>query len=110
MLLPYAGRLVITATGAARLAATDGALGLLAATLGRLDDATRHFEAALRLQAASRAHAWTVITARDYARLLVERQAPGDTERAREIVDVALVIARPAGMATFAEQLEALRP
>jgi class 3 adenylate cyclase/tetratricopeptide (TPR) repeat protein len=110
VLLPYAGRLVVTATGAARLAATDGALGVLAATLGRLEDAARHFEAALRLHAECRLHAWTVVTARDYARLLVERQAPGDAERAREIVDEALAIARAAEMARFAEQLEALRP
>ena len=78
--------------------------------MGRLDDAAHHFGEALRRDAASRTRGWMVMTARDYAGMLVRLRAPGDIERAREVVDEALVTARAAGMARLAGQLEEQRP
>jgi len=86
------------------------ALGALATTMGRLDDAAHHFEGALRRDAASRTRSWMVMTARDYARMLARRRAPGDVERARQVVDEALITARAAGMTRLAGQLDEQRP
>jgi hypothetical protein len=78
--------------------------------MGHRDEAARHFEEALRYDAASRTRAWMVLTARDYARMLVRRQGPGDVERAREVVDEAVVTARTAGMEARVRELNELRP
>lgn len=110
LLLPYEGRFAITTTGGARFSSNDGPLGSLAATMGHRDDAARHFEEALRRDAASRTRAWMVLTARDYARMLVRRQGPGDVERSREVVDEAVVTARTAGMEARVRELDELRP
>ena len=110
LLLPYQGRFAITTTGGARFSSNDGPLGVLAATMGRLDAAARHFEEALRLDASCRTYAYRVLTARDYARLLVRRQGPGDVERARDVVDEAVVTARTAGMEARVHELGELRP
>jgi hypothetical protein len=78
--------------------------------MGHRDEAARHFEEALWHDAASRTRAWMVLTARDYARMLVRRQGPGDVERAREVVDEAVVTARTAGMEARVRELNELRP
>jgi tetratricopeptide (TPR) repeat protein len=110
LLLPYQGRFAITTTGGARFCSNDALLGLLAATMGRLDDAARHFEESLRRDAACGNRAYMVLTARDYGRMLVRRRAPGDIERARQVVAEALMTARAAGMTKLVDQLEAQRP
>ena len=57
-------------------------LGLLAGLLGRHDDAAQHFEEALAMNERMGARPWLAYTQSDYARLLRERDAPGDRERA----------------------------
>jgi class 3 adenylate cyclase/tetratricopeptide (TPR) repeat protein len=110
LLRPYQGRFAITTTGGARFCSNDALLGLLAATMGDLDGAAGHFEASLRLDVAARNFAYKVLTGRDYARMLLRRRAPGDLERARDVIDEALVTARAAGMVALVSQLEAQRP
>jgi len=61
-------------------------LALLATTLAQADDAERHFEDALAMNAASGALPWLARTQSDYGRLLRER---GDGERADELVAAA---------------------
>ena len=73
-------------------------LGLLATLLGRYDDAERHFEKALEMNARIRARVWVAHTQHDYARMLVARDRPGDRERATALAAEALAAAREIGM------------
>jgi hypothetical protein len=69
LLAPYADRIAISypevSTGA-----VARELGVLAATLGRRDDARRHFAAAVALHRRIGARTWLARTERDAARLL----------------------------------------
>jgi tetratricopeptide (TPR) repeat protein len=73
-------------------------LGLLAATTGRPEDAERHFEAALAMNTRTGARPWLALTQRDYARMLLGRDAPGDRERARALREAAVATCRELGM------------
>jgi tetratricopeptide (TPR) repeat protein len=71
-------------------------LGLLAATLGRDDDAMRHFEDAIAMNERMGALPWLAYTQYDYGRLLLAR---GRRERAEKLLDAALATFRELGMA-----------
>ena len=75
-LLPYRG--VMTN---AHPPVTDRVLGLLAQTLGRIDDAASHFEDALAF-CGGRFHGEQGHVSYEYAVLLFARRSPGDRERA----------------------------
>ena len=79
-LLPYRG--VMTN---ARPPVTDRVLGLLAHTLGRIDDAAAHFEDALDF-CRDRFHGEQGHVSYEYAVLLFARRGPGDRERAIELM------------------------
>ena len=64
---------------------TDRVLGLLAQTLGRIDDAARHFEDALDF-CRERFHGEQGHVSYEYAVLLFARRGPGDRERAIELM------------------------
>ncbi|MCY4529271.1 MAG: ankyrin repeat domain-containing protein [Chloroflexi bacterium] len=64
---------------------TDRVLGLLAKTLGRIDDAASHFEHALAL-CRDRFHGEQGHVSYEYAVLLFSRRGPGDRERAIELM------------------------
>lgn len=92
-LTPFAGRHAVGfAEGS--LGAVDRYLGLLAATLGRLDDADRHLTAAIRLNELMGARPWTAHSQADLARVLLRRLGAGDTDRARDLMAVAAATAR----------------
>jgi DNA-binding SARP family transcriptional activator len=74
-------------------------LGLLATTLGRYDEATRHFEHALEVNASLGATLWVARTRTDYARLLRRR---GEHQRADEQAAAALVVAEELGLTALA--------
>jgi tetratricopeptide (TPR) repeat protein len=76
----------------------DRYLGLLAATLGRLDDAERHLDDAIRLNRQIRAWPWAAHSLADLAVLLRRRNKSGDVERAGELDRDALATARELGM------------
>ena len=81
----------------------DHVLGLLAETLGNLDDAQSHFEDALMFcrKAGYRPElAWSLC---DYADMLLERKGDGDSEKAVELLDESLAISRELGMAADGE-------
>ena len=61
-------------------------LGALATLLGRFEDAERHFEQALRMNETMGARPWVAHTQEDHARMLLERNAPGDQERAEQLL------------------------
>ncbi|MFB3097343.1 MAG: AAA family ATPase, partial [Dehalococcoidia bacterium] len=87
------------------LRAADRLLGLLAQTMGNLDQAAAHFEDALALcqKAAYRPElAWTCC---DYADTLLERSGPGDREKAMSLLDESLAISSELGMRPLMERV-----
>ena len=101
LLLPHAGRAAVSppddCTGS-----IDRPLGMLAAAAGRLDDAERHLLDAIRLNDRLRAAPWVAASRLELARVLAERGAPGDGERAAELARRALATADELGMEPLA--------
>jgi DNA-binding SARP family transcriptional activator len=104
-LLPYADFNVL-AHPEASLGSASRHLGLLAATMCRWDDAVGHFERALETNARMGATLWIAHTQHDHARMLLARDAPGDRERARELLSSALEEYRELGMEPWAQRAE----
>ena len=87
----------------------DRTLGLLARTIGRIDDAAGHFEdemAFCRRVGYRPRLAWACS---DYAEMLLERDDPGDREKATELQDEAIAIAQELGMQPLLERVLAQR-
>jgi tetratricopeptide (TPR) repeat protein len=76
------------------------ALGKLAATAGRFEQATRYFEAAIQLNEQSGARPWTAHARHDYARMLAAR---GDRRQAHQQLAQALASYRELGMDRWAD-------
>jgi tetratricopeptide (TPR) repeat protein len=104
LLLPFAGRNVVIVEGWASLGSADRALGMLATTVGRWDEAEAHFTAALELNGRLGARPWTARTQIGYAQMLLARHEARDTERARQLLQSALQTAGDLGMTTLAER------
>jgi tetratricopeptide (TPR) repeat protein len=109
LLLPYAERNIVVATSAICYGPAARYLGLLAATLGRWEDAARHFAGALAMSETMGARPWAAHTQHDYARMLLARGAPGDQQKAGELLEHALATARELGMQSLAEKIHGLR-
>jgi hypothetical protein len=73
-------------------------LGLLALTLGHLDDSQAHFEAAIVSHLKMGARAALVHTQVSYAAMLLERAHPGDQQQALEMAKSARAAADKLGM------------
>jgi DNA-binding SARP family transcriptional activator/tetratricopeptide (TPR) repeat protein len=85
LLLPYGDRHISAMRGTVSWGSGQTVLGRLASTVGNLDQAAQHFEAALGLERRWGARAWLVRTQASYAALLIERADAGDRERAVEL-------------------------
>jgi len=107
LLRPYA-RLNPLASGEIALGSVARYLGILAATTSSWDDAERHFEEALEMNARMGARPWLAHTQRDYARMLLARAAPGDRERARVLLSRALATYQDLGMSAASASALAL--
>jgi tetratricopeptide (TPR) repeat protein len=105
---PYADRLLMIGARIACFGATTHWLGLLAGTMRRWDDAVAHFEAALETNARIGARPFLARTQHEYARMLIERNAPGDKEKARTLLTEATATYRELGMPSFLENAEEL--
>jgi DNA-binding SARP family transcriptional activator/tetratricopeptide (TPR) repeat protein len=88
LLAPWAGSNVIDMAEGMR-GSVSRYLGLLATTLGRFDEAAAHYDAALAMNERMNARPWLAHTQADYARMLCARDAPGDHERAGELLRLA---------------------
>jgi tetratricopeptide (TPR) repeat protein len=88
--------------------AVDRYLGLLAATLGQLDDAARHLTEAIRLNEQMGARPWTAHSQADLAGVLRQRRGPGDVAQAAELERAALAAAEQIGMTALAGRLRAV--
>ena len=108
-LLPCGDRSVVSGRGVVCLGSAARSLGLLAATMGAWSQAEAHFEAALRVDARMAARPWLACTERDYAAMLLARDAPGDRERALVLLDRALQTGQELGMKRLVEQALALK-
>ena len=87
----------------------DRLLGLLAQTMGNLDDAQAHFEDALAFcrKAGYRPElAWSLY---DYAGMLLERNNEGDHEKAVSLLDESLAISTELGMKPLRDKVLALQ-
>ncbi len=101
---PLAGQMVAAGAVAHCPGAVDRYLGLLAATLGRLDAADVHFAEALRLEAGMRSPPLLARTRLRYGGMLLDRGAPGDAAESRRLLEEALATAERLGMASVAAQ------
>jgi DNA-binding CsgD family transcriptional regulator len=114
VLLPYAGRNVVSPGVVVCIGATDRYLGLLAAALSRWDAAAGHFENALAMHERMSARPWVAHTQHDYAVMLLARHRaacpPGrptcaHRDQARALLRAALHTACELGMAHLVEQI-----
>jgi DNA-binding SARP family transcriptional activator/tetratricopeptide (TPR) repeat protein len=108
LLLPYAGRNVVTGFFTACYGAAAHYLGLLSATMSRWAQAERHFEEALEGNARLGARPWLAHTQYQYAAMLLARDDVDERDRATPLLTQALETARELGMASLVEKTEAL--
>jgi len=106
-LAPLAGSNVMIGHGVACYGSVDRYLGMLAATLGERDTATRHFEAALDFNRRMGAQTWLAHTAYEYGRLLLR---DGDPERAQDLLAQAAGLAESVGMGVLLARIRKLGP
>lgn len=107
LLLPYATRNA-TIDVYVCYASVAHYLGMLAVTMGDLEAAERHFEAALEFNHKMAARPWIAYTRCQYASMLLARDAPGDHKRAIEHAGLALATADALSMKPLAERLREL--
>ncbi len=74
--------------------AISRSMGRMAHVLGRHDEAESLFQAALSMNERIKAPYWMARTKLDYADLLIDRAAIGDTEKAREMIGQAFGVAQ----------------
>jgi hypothetical protein len=91
--------------GEGSVGAVDRYLGLLAATLGRYEAAERHFRVAIEMNERMGAIPWTAHSRSDLAALLVERDGPGDRERALEELRMARELSQKVEMTALADRI-----
>jgi DNA-binding CsgD family transcriptional regulator/tetratricopeptide (TPR) repeat protein len=106
-LAPLAGTNVMIGHGVACYGAADRYLGMLAATLGDTDSATRHFEAALDLNRQMGADTWLAHTAYEYGRVLLCQK---DSDRGEQLLAEAALLAERVGMPTLLARVRTLAP
>jgi hypothetical protein len=99
LIRPYAGRMIVLARAAVCWGPVDAYLGRLAATAEMVDEAERHFEAALSICDRTGAAAMATRTRAWYAEMLRLRARPGDEERAAQLAVQAKAEAEHIGLA-----------
>ncbi|MEE8370359.1 MAG: adenylate/guanylate cyclase domain-containing protein, partial [Dehalococcoidia bacterium] len=109
LLLPHAGRNAVGQGFTEYVGSTSHYLGLLAATLERWEDAERHFDDALEMNAGMGARPLVAHTQHDYADMLLARDDSGDRQKALELVTQALDTAQELGMRALFEKALALK-
>jgi class 3 adenylate cyclase len=107
--LPYEARHIVVGAGVASTGAVAGFLGLLAGTMRRWDDAIRHFERALALNAQMGARPRLAYTQLAYAQMLRTRGEPGDVAKAIALAGQALEIGEALGMQHVTERALAFK-
>lgn len=106
-LLPYARRNVIAAAIAACWGSTSRTVALLAVTLGRFDEAGRHFEDAIEMNGAIGARTWQERSRVEYAQMLLARGQDHDRARAQRLLEEASAAARELELFDIRDRAEA---
>jgi tetratricopeptide (TPR) repeat protein len=110
LLVPHAGFNVrVSRIGIGSMGAVDHYLGLLAATMGRLDDAIRHFEAAMQLNARMGAASYLANSRYQYARALQARGTSDEQQLADDQMGRAIASATAIGIELQLRRSEASR-
>jgi tetratricopeptide (TPR) repeat protein len=109
ILLPAASHFVVIGFFAEFYGSIAHFLGLLAATLCRHDQASDHFEFALRQNDRVGALPWVAQTQYEFARYLLRRAAPEDRARAESLVAEAVATATRLELAGLNSKLAALQ-
>jgi DNA-binding SARP family transcriptional activator len=107
LLLPYE-QLYAQAPVEALFGSLARGLGVLATSLGRFDDAERHFDVALETERKMRARPWYAHAQHDLAAMLIARGGGGDAGRARTLLQDAVGVYHDLGMETWAARATAL--
>jgi DNA-binding CsgD family transcriptional regulator len=102
---PYEGYNILVGPTAVFYGAAARYLGMLAATMSHWENAQRHFEDALAMNARIGVRPWLAHTQYQYAIMLLARSQPGDQEKAMSLLDEALITARELGMRALEERL-----
>ena len=105
LLLPRDGLCILGGRGVYFRGAAARYLGLLAATLGRKEDAVRHLEDALETNTRAQAPPWIARSQLELARLLLARAGPEDERRAVDLLQHAELSARQLGMRALTAQV-----
>ena len=87
----------------------DRLLGLLAQTMGKLDDAAAHFEDALAFCRKAGYRPELAWTCHDFADALLRRNGPGDHQRAVSLLEESLTISTELGMKPLMERVTVLQ-
>lgn len=103
-LRPFEGRVIVLAP-VLPWGAASHYLGLLAATMGRLDLARRHFEDALATNARTGCSQWLARTELAYAELLLDGGGDDERERALALLTESAQIAKALGMHLFTRRV-----
>jgi tetratricopeptide (TPR) repeat protein len=104
---PYSSRCAMLGNGAALFGSIARSVALLHAAQHGYQAAESHFEDALAMNTRMGARPWIARTQLDYARMLLQRDAAGDRDRARELLAAALATANEIGMVKVAADCEA---
>src|SRR5262245_52530426 len=97
LLLPYAGLVIVVARAAASNGPVDRVLGLLAKTLGRLDDAERHLGNGVEIATRMNDRPGMALCGVALAEVLLERDRENDRKLAVELLADVLGTAREMG-------------
>lgn len=108
LLLPYAGRTMVTGRAVVCAGSARHSLAILATLLGRHDEAERHFADALAMNLRLGARPFAAYTRFEYARMLLARGVGDDASRAIELLREAGVVARDLGMVLLERRVQAL--
>jgi len=105
MMLPYKQVNILISVGSACYGSASRYLGALATILARWDDAEQHFDDALTMNQRMEARPWLAHTQYQYARMLLSRDQPGDSEKAEALINDALATARELGMVALERRI-----
>lgn len=109
ILLPFAGRNLIQSTLFPFLGPASRYLGMLALTMGRADDALRHFEDAESASKRLRSEPFEILARYGIAAALASRAAKDDWQRASVILGDSIARAAQLGLGLDLRAAEALR-
>jgi len=106
---PYNSRTIVAGPAIVCHGSAARYLGILAATIGRREDASRHFADAIEMNERMGARPYLAHSLREYAELLATSDSAADRERAEGMLGRAEALYAELGMTTFLSRTRSLR-